>query len=82
MLRVMALRPLPIPDELGLGLLPGLRIDERWNSDRDPVGLGAPRAPLSIAGVAIFEATHPIRPPDISRLGAIIVGFAFIDGVP
>jgi hypothetical protein len=36
---------------------------------------------LAVAGMAIFEATRPIRPPDIPRLGAIIVGFAFREGV-
>ena len=56
MLRVVALGPLPIPNQLGLGSLPGLGIDERWDSDWDPVGLGAPRAALAIAGVAIFKA--------------------------
>jgi hypothetical protein len=81
MLRVVALRPLPIPHQLGLGSRPGLRIDERRDPDRDPVSLGAPRATLAIAWVAIFKAARPIGPPDIPRLGAIIVGFAFIEGV-
>ena len=36
---------------------------------------------MAIAGVAIFEATRPIRPSDIPRLGTIIGGFAFVEGV-
>jgi hypothetical protein len=35
MLRVVALGPLPIADELGLGPLPRLGIDERGHPDRD-----------------------------------------------
>ena len=74
MLRIVALRALSIPGQLPLRPVPCLGIDERY-------GGGAPRAALAIAGVAIFEPTQAIRPPDISRLGAIVVGFPFIDGV-
>jgi hypothetical protein len=54
MLRVVTLCPLPIPGELGLRPRPELWIDERRDSDWDPVGLGAPHAALAIAGPAIF----------------------------
>ncbi len=57
MLRVVALRPLPIADELGLGLLPRLGIDERGHPDRDPVTLRAPCAALAITRRAILEPT-------------------------
>ena len=66
---------------VALGPLPGLGSDERRDADPAPVGLGAPYATLAISGVAIFEATRSIRPSDILRLGAIIVGFALIEGV-
>jgi hypothetical protein len=82
MLRVVALGPFPIPDELGLHPLPSLGIEQRRDPDRDPRVLGAPRAALPIGGWAIFEATLAIRLPDIPRLRAMVVGLAFIDGVP
>ena len=81
MLCIVALRALSIPSQLPLRPVPGLGIDKRRHPDRNPFALGAPRAALAIAGVAIFEPTQAIRPPDISRLGAIVVGFPFIDGV-
>jgi len=75
MLRVVTLRPLPIADQLGLRPFPVLGIEERKHPDWDPVGLGAPRAALAIARPTIFDAALAIRPPDLPRLGAIVVGF-------
>jgi hypothetical protein len=46
MRRIVALRPLPILDELRLHPLPGLRSNERRHADRDPVCRGARRAAL------------------------------------
>jgi hypothetical protein len=69
MWRVVALGPLPMPNQWGLGSLPGLGIDERWDSDGAPVGLGAPRATLAIAGVASVKAAgHPPAGGDYRRL--------------
>src|SRR5437660_5809925 len=81
MLRIVALRPLAIPDELRLRPSPGLVIDERRHPDRNPFGLWASRTTLAIAGVAIFQPAQPIRPPDVPGLRAIVVGFSFIEGV-
>ena len=55
MLRVVALRPLPIAHQWDLRVLPRLGIDERRYPDGDPFGLRASRAALAIAGVALFE---------------------------
>jgi hypothetical protein len=82
MLRVVALGPLAIVDELGLRPLPRLGIDERRHPDRNPFGVGTLRAALAIARATIFQPTQPIRPPEIPRLRAIVVGFPFVDGVP
>jgi hypothetical protein len=57
MLRVVALRALAIPGPLPLRPVPSLGIDERWHPDRNPCALGAPRAPLAITELAIFEPT-------------------------
>jgi hypothetical protein len=81
MLRVVALRALPIAHQLGLCLLPGLGIDERGHPDRDPFSLRASRATLAIAGVAIFEPPRVIRTAYLSRLCAIVIGFPFINGI-
>src|SRR5262249_20675603 len=35
----------------------------------------------AIARRAIFEPPLPIWPPDLPRLGAIVIGFPFIDGI-
>src|SRR6266446_571867 len=81
MLRVVALRPLAIADELRLRPFPGLGIDERRHPDRNPFGLRASRTALAVTGVAIFQPAQPIRPPDVPRLRAIIIGFPFVEGV-
>src|SRR5262249_42888451 len=78
---VVALRALPIPGQLPLHSVPGLGIDERGHTDRNPFGLGPPCAALAIARATIFQTTPPRRPPDIPRLGAIVIGFSFIEGV-
>src|SRR5262245_22474007 len=81
MLCVVALRARSIPGQLPLCPVPGLGIDEHGHADRNPFAQGAPRAALAIAGMALFEPTQAIRPPDIPRLGAIVVGFPFRNGV-
>src|SRR6266478_8699052 len=70
MLRVVALRPLAILDELRLRPFPGLGIDERRYPDWNPFGLRASHTTLAIAGVTIFQPAQPIRPPDVPRLRA------------
>src|SRR4029453_15890007 len=82
MLSVFPLGPDAIGDELGLPPRPRLGIDERRHPDRNPFGVGALRAALAIARATIFQPTQPIRPPEIPRLRAIVVGFPFVDGVP
>jgi len=77
MRRIVALRPLAIPDELRLCPVPGLGIDERWHPDRNPCGLRASRTALAVAGVAIFQAPLAIGPSDIPGLRAMVVGFSF-----
>src|SRR2546428_1868447 len=49
--------------------------------DRNPFSLRASRTALAVAGVAIFEPPQAIRPPDIARLGAIVIGLPFVEGV-
>ena len=81
MLRVVALRALPMPGQWPVRSFPGLGIDERGHVDRHPCGWGALRAALAIAGLMILEPAPPLRPLAIVRLGALVVGFPFRDGV-
>jgi hypothetical protein len=72
MLRVVTQCPLPILCELGLRPLPERWINECGHPDRDPFGLGAPRAALAIAGLTIFESLRSIGPPHIPRMNSLI----------
>lgn len=72
----------PIPDELGLGPLPGPGIDERGHADRDPVGLQAPCAAQAMARRGIFEPALAIRPPHIPRLRPLVGCFPFLERIP
>src|SRR5712691_12902403 len=72
MLRVVALGPLPIADQLDLGAFPGVGVDKGWDPHGDPCRLGTPRAALAIARTAIFQPTQPIRSSEIPRLRAIV----------
>jgi len=74
MRRIVALRPLAIPDELRLCPVPGLGIDERWHPDRNPCGLRASHTALTIPRVAIFESVQPLGTLDIPRLRTIVIG--------
>jgi hypothetical protein len=72
---------LSIPGQLPLRPVPGLGIDERGHTARNPFALGAPCAALAITELAIFEPPPPIWPPDIPGLRAIVVGFPFVERV-
>jgi hypothetical protein len=81
MLRVVALRPLPILHQLGLCPFPRLWINERGDPDRNPFGLRAACTALPVAGMAIFESMPPMGTAHIPGLGTIIIRFPFIEGV-
>src|SRR5215468_9360454 len=79
--RRMALGAFLVLSELPLRPLPGLRIEDGWHRDSNPLARRPPCPPLAIARHAVLAAAPAIRQLHIGGLGPVVIGFTLVEGV-
>src|SRR5262245_13330979 len=79
--RCMALRTFGVLPELPLCPLPRFRIKDGGHRDSNPLARWPPGPALRIPRDTVFATAPAIRLVRLPRLGAIVIGFALVEGV-